>query len=424
MMLVKSYSLFILEQMRYFSFMNDVGKKSSDRSLKNRLLIIFLILPFLQPNFLNFISPVHNFFIIWQVFNLMMLMIFYLSRNKISLYFLLLFIWRLYIFLVSTIQQHSIDFSSLSRTVMIFGISLIIELGFRRSPLDTLWGIYIVAIIISLWNLVSCLKGGMLIHLGTPYYVYGLRTRFTDSTIPLIIISMLISWLKSRRLFSSLSIFTIMVVGFQLVYEWVATGIFVLVLIVLLVLLETLGKFRLLPKTTFLSGIIVLISIVFFRIQNTFSFIIVDLLHKSLDFHGRITIWDSAIQIIKLNPIFGFGEKNNGGFVNIWWSQELAPAHDTLLQLLHDGGIISAFLLFIIYLYAVNQIANKDVERSIANLLSVAVLATCFAILTELTYYYAYFYILPAICANVYKLISTNRVETDRKSIKSKRSTL
>lgn len=397
-----------------FSFMNYVDQKRSNGALKNRLITIFLILPFLQPNFLNFYSSIHKFFVVWQVLNLMILIILYLSQQKISLYFLLVVVWRLYVFVVSVSQQHSIDFSSLLRTVMIFGISLIIELGFRRSPLDTLWGIYIVAIAISLWNLVSCLKGGILIHFDTTYYVYGLRTRFTDSTIPLVVVSMLISWIKKKEIFSLLSIFTIILVGFQLIYEWVATGIFVLVLIILLVLAEMFWKSRLYPKTTFVSGLIVLISVVFFRIQNIFSFIIVDLLHKSLDFHGRISIWDSAIEIIKLKPILGFGERNNGGFVSVWWARELAPAHDTLLQLLHDGGIISAILLLIVYLYAVNQLANKSLESNISNLLSVAVLATCFAILTELTYYYAYFYILPAICANAYQLININRAKFDK----------
>lgn len=395
--------------------MDYVGQKSSNGSLKNRLLIIFLVIPFLQPNFLNFYSSIHNIFSIWQILNLMILVILYLLQSKVSVYFLLIFAWRLYVFIVSIIQQHSIDFTSLSRTAMILGISLIIELGFRESPLDTLWGIYIVAIVISLGNLVSCLKGGVLIHLGTPYYVYGLRTRFTDSLIPLIVISMLISWIKKKEVFSFLSVFTIIVTGFQLVYEWVATGIFVLVLIVTLVLLGKLWQFRLYPKTTFLGGIIALIAIIFFRIQNAFSFIIVDLLHKSLDFNGRITIWDSAIEIIKLNPILGVGEKGNGGFVNVWWSQSLAPAHDTLLQLLHDGGIISALLLFMVYLYAVNQLVNRNLDTNVSNLLIVAVLATCFAILTELTYYYAYFYILPAMCANVYQLVDVHKVEGNNK---------
>ncbi|WP_230083883.1 O-antigen ligase family protein [Companilactobacillus futsaii] len=379
-------------------------KQSKHVNFKNRILTFFFVFPFLQPDVLNFVSNVHRFFVVWQVINLVALLVLYLFEKRLSVFFLMMILWRFYIFLLSYFKQGTIGTTSLNRTVFIFGIVLVIEIGFRKNALDTLWGIYLVAILISILNLLSCLKGGVLIHNNVEYFVYGLRTRFTDSAIPLTVLAMLISWLKNKRIFSGISIFTIILVGFQLVYEWVATGIFALILIVSFCLLGSIFKFKLFPKTTFLAGLAFVILVVFYRIQNYFSFIIVDLLHKTLDFHGRIPIWDIAIDSFKSSPVFGFGENQTGRFIKVWWSETLAPAHDMILQVLHDGGLISAMALFVIYMYAVSRLAKYNVDIEIKNILTIAVLATCFAILTEITSYYSYFYILPAICANIEKI--------------------
>lgn len=373
-------------------------------SIRNILLSMLFVFPFLQPDVVNFYPSIHKYFVLFSILNLIVLLIVYVHQKKLSIYFIALLIWRSYIFFDTIIQLRKIDFSSLYRTVFILGISLIIELGFRKAPLDTLCGIYIITMFISLLNLVSCLKGGVLFNNGVPYFVYGLRTRFTDSAIPLIVISMLISWIRKGRLFSMLSILTISVVGFQLFYEWVATGIFVLALIILLCVIGSLNRIKFYPKITFLIGISTLIAVTFFRIQNYFKFIIVDVLHKSLDLHGRTAIWDSAMSFIKQKAIFGYGEEQMGRFIKVWWSPTPVPAHNMLLQVLHDGGIVSAILLFAILLYAVNRVSKVNLEMNVSNLLVVTMLAMCFSILTEISFYYVYFYILPALCANSGKI--------------------
>lgn len=365
-------------------------------ALKNRILIAFLILPFLEPEIFNFFTKIHMFFLVWECFNLLILIIMFLYKKKASIYVVLILMWRFYLMFITYFENGSLSRAVISRTIFIIGITLVIQIGMNSYPMDTLWGIYFVMICLSIINLISCFKGGILQSNGSPYFLFGLRTRFTDSAIPVTVISLIISWITKKKIFSSITVFTLFVVGLQLLNQWVATGIFVLFILIFLIYFATIGHYRLPPKTSLSAGILFLISIVFFRIQNYFSFIIVNLLHKSLDFHGRIDIWNNAILIIKEKLVTGVGEVGDGGFIPVWWSYKLAPAHDMILQLLHDGGLISSVLLFLIFIYAVNRINKLD--SVVSNILVAGIIATCLAVLTEVTYYYSYFYILPALC--------------------------
>ncbi|AVK62243.1 hypothetical protein C5Z25_10870 [Lactobacillus sp. CBA3605] len=380
-------------------------------SLNNRLFIVFLILPFLEPEFLNFHARINAFFLLWEIFNCLFLIYIYIKKRQFSPYFGVIFLWRFYIGLISLIKNGNIDKTSLGRTVFILGLTLAIELGLKSAPMDTLWGLFYVMLGLSSFNLLSCFTNGMVVNNGVPYYVFGLRTRFTDSAVPLITLSLLLSWFSEHKLFSKISITALVIVVVQLLVKWVATGIFVVLILLLVVMISDHYSWRIPPRTSLLVGIGFIISIVFFRIQSLFSFIIVNLLHKSLDFHGRIEIWNAAIKVIKTSLFTGFGEKGDGGFVYVWWAPTLAPAHDMLLQLLHDGGLISCALLLLAYYLAVNNLRNID--KRTANILTAAVLATCFAVLTEITSYYAYFYILPVLCSCAQQLRELGTQEND-----------
>ncbi|TGD22750.1 hypothetical protein EGT49_08190 [Companilactobacillus suantsaicola] len=369
----------------------------SKATLKNRLFVALMILPFLEPEIFNFYPKIHIAFFAFEFLNMLLLLIMFLYKKQFSVYLFLIIIWRIYLMVVTYISSGYLSNAVISRTVMIIGIVLVIDIGFSRSYVDTLWGIYLIMITLSIINLITCIMGGLIQRNGIPYYLFGLRTRFTDSAIPIMIVSILISWISKKKLFSFISYFSLVVVGLQLINQWVATGIFVIVALVAFILIGKNYNFRYPAITSTLLSFFFLVSVVFFRIQNYFSFIIENILNKSLDLHGRIDIWNDAISIISLRKWFGYGEIGDGGFIPVWWSYKLAPAHDMLLQVLHDGGLISCVILLIILMYAVNQTKHSNVI--IANILVSGMIALIISVLTEITYYYSYFYIVPVLCA-------------------------
>lgn len=94
----------------------------------------------------------------------------------------------------------------------------------------------------------------------------------------------------------------------------------------------------------FLMVIVINIAIVILRIQDIFSFIIKDILHKELDFTQRTSIWDQALVYIIKSPFLGYGNGTNGKFLNIAGYE--IPAHNLFLDIILQGGFIT-FVLFL-----------------------------------------------------------------------------
>ena len=99
---------------------------------------------------------------------------------------------------------------------------------------------------------------------------------------------------------------------------------------------------------------------VIFRLQNIFSFLIVNILKKDLTFSNRTYIWDYIINYIKSKPIFGYGIQESSIRYNISNVYQAYHAHNLILELLYRGG----FVLLIIFVYmvylTVRKLKNND----------------------------------------------------------------
>ena len=59
--------------------------------------------------------------------------------------------------------------------------------------------------------------------------------------------------------------------------------------------------------TLVIISIVIFVSIVFLRLQEVFSYLIVNILGKDLTFTGRTVIWDYYINEIKNSWVIGYG---------------------------------------------------------------------------------------------------------------------
>ncbi len=113
------------------------------------------------------------------------------------------------------------------------------------------------------------------------------------------------------------------------------------------------------------------IGIVFFRIQEVFSFIIEDILHRNLSFTGRTTIWNYYIeQFIDagiVNKLFG-----NFGATSLQ-----VNSHNMFLGLLSFTGMVGLFLFAILIIFSATNL-YKEKNTDIAKVVSIILF--CFLI--------------------------------------------
>ena len=111
-----------------------------------------------------------------------------------------------------------------------------------------------------------------------------------------------------------------------------------------------------------------MVTIIFFvlfiilRMQNLFSYILVDLLGKDLTFNGRTLIWDYAIELFKKNPLLGTGMEVYETRLQV---KGMYHAHNTYLNILMEGGVLGFVIYITILLVEGKQLVKNNVINSI-----------------------------------------------------------
>ncbi|WP_423220497.1 O-antigen ligase family protein [Bifidobacterium imperatoris] len=142
----------------------------------------------------------------------------------------------------------------------------------------------------------------------------------------------------------------------ELIIGGSGTGLIVLFVFIVLCLLELKHR-TISPNLSLIVLLASFLGIVVFRIQNIFSFLIVDVLHKSLTLSDRTYIWDSAIESILSHLILGTGITDSlSGNVHLKLSYLVKDifAHDLYLDYLLMGGV-PALCIFICLLISVKN---------------------------------------------------------------------
>ena len=177
---------------------------------------------------------------------------------------------------------------------------------------------------------------------------------------------------KNKFTFTNIIIVWITTVLFSLKY-WSATNIVAVFVFFISLLISK--KFKIANIVSYVGVYLVsFVSIVLFNAQYLLSFLIVDVLHKSLNLSLREYVWrDFKNEIVK-SPIMGFGYQND-----LLYNPEqkrMLYAHNHILQELFNGGIV----MYLIYIWFVILPAKKLWENR-DNEISKALSSIIFAIL-------------------------------------------
>ena len=164
----------------------------------------------------------------------------------------------------------------------------------------------------------------------------------TDNTYaPFLICFLLLGELCKARISKKMYIGMWIIALITAIKIWSATcliGLFVYILILFSRNIKNaLGEINI-RKIVIAFGVL-FIFIYYFKIQNLFAFIFVNILGKDLTLTGRVELWGMSIEMIKDKWLIGWGNKNNGAIIlrgYYYWY-----AHNIVLDILLQGGVVT-----------------------------------------------------------------------------------
>lgn len=123
-----------------------------------------------------------------------------------------------------------------------------------------------------------------------------------------------------------------------------------------------------------IGSLVVDVGIVFFNIQEIFAFIIEGILNRELTFTGRSIIWETSIEAF-LEGDFWYGLGNSlsfgyNGWGNLGWEEEKYSAHNHILTVLTNTGVIGIIIelvFFIIILRYILKIRERELKYALSS---------------------------------------------------------
>lgn len=299
-------------------------------------------------------------------------------------------------------------------------IAIIIDYNMRKNSESCLAQLSFMCIVWLMINALTWTPNGLFDTSYGRAFFLGIRTRAIDVALPAMIFSMLYAVLQlqlERKLRAFIVPLLVIVPFFWFSYmEDVSNGIVCSVLMILLLLFGEKVEARKL-KWVYVATIILNIAVVFFRIQNVFQWLIVDILGESLSLSNRTFIWDGAILrwIQSIGTIL-FG--NGVGIRDSFYVSDMGNAHNQYLQFLVDGGCVKLVLYFVMIFISVKKICNAK-RSKLASIALGGLCITSVVMLSECCCETAYFPVVLVVLYHLYNLVlhESNQIEEKNNGI-------
>src|SRR5699024_8702755 len=295
--------------------------------------------------------------------------------NVIIFVIIIYFLWR-----SLTSYFYSDNVLDLTNSVKVITLALFINITIKKYTRSILFSLSILFSIYIYINFMSIylFPNGLYIvdrpSSGTTVgWFLGIANQFAYVIIPGLTFIILNAYYKYRKI-NILTWITIIISLLSLIKVWTATGI---VSIFFIILLSIYISFRPNPKYTnfyMFSYIYIFIYLMIFNLEKIppIKIIVVDLLQKDLTLSFRTVIWEKALSVIESSLIFGHGINTYvlAGEVTSF------AAHNLLLQIILDSGIVGVTLILIIIL-----ISGRQLQYNRSRAISYIILSGVFAIL-------------------------------------------
>lgn len=320
------------------------------KTIRLYLLYIFLLLPFFEMPYLftinSTIGTIYKFHKIISGLLIILLVLKKRTYSKVINYIVLYLI----VLTISTFSNSG-DFQYLFTLVLgILTLSLITDYGLKNHT-DYFLGAFETMLSIMIYlNFITIIlnPNGLYMATDTFYtenWLLGYRNSLILYVLPALLCSVIISYKNhGKLLFRTKILFLVSVVSTILSgSSTLLVGLFLIFVFMFFRKIFT-SKKVLNVKTYVITYIISFLGIIILRVQNIFSFIIVNILKRDLTFTGRVYIWDYVLEFIKLKPLLGYGVESTivrYAKTNYWKSFH---AHNMILEVLYKTGFIGLII--------------------------------------------------------------------------------
>ncbi len=354
-------------------------------------IVIFILIIYFEPQLFkedcySILPKIDNVFKILKLIGFVIISIIYFCDNlykdgkiKISKLLLCVIIFQLLGLISTCVNSGSVSRfvgPAITTIVMIMIAEWLIE---KEILFDALKKINIYFRMCFIINVISIiLVDYFKILPGQDIYFLGIDNRWIFTYLPWITFEFMIAINENNKkkafkyfIFAELT----------LVYKWsISAMICSLLWIIVFIKANKLNKYAI--QTYFLT-LFLNISIVVFKIQNHFKFLLQNILHKSLTLSGRIFLWDKVLRDLETHPFIGWGMQSiefdkNYFFTSTDYKLDFlaaSHAHNSYMTVLYRYGICGLLLYIMIWILSIKKL-KQNRNHPLAKVIFISFLIT------------------------------------------------
>ena len=348
------------------------------------IFILFLLIPFFEPDYIIVTCfKIHQIYKIWQYISCCLIFILYIKESKISKFWIILLLYKLIILISTYINPNGEMFYSIQNMIQILALCSIIEyLINKKLHIEMFKVLNFIFQVLVYMNLLTMIlyPNGLYFSLYSNNWLLGYDNLHIVTFIPAMTFAVICSYFKKNKI----DLYTICFLLICNISVFIRMSANSLVCIIIFDLLLLISKKNILNNAFFklknyvIFYIIFFYSIIIYRIQNSFKWIIVDVLNKDLTFSGRTYIWDKVMDYVKKQPIIGYGVENTTIRTIKNGSISATHSHNHVLEVLYQGGYVG-LVLFCTLMYLVIKEIRKNSKNYTTKIISIAI--ACFIIM-------------------------------------------
>lgn len=347
---------------------------------KKKILYLLILLPFFKPDGIKNFTIINSIFLVMKFISLSLvvyIIVKYLIQKKRNIFnngfWGLTIFWGIY--LINNIKKGYFDSSILNYSIFTLSLMLLFAiadnkeetfyLSFGLHKIFIVWfWIQSISMILGLFGIAifgRFTNGDLSYYLGPDNY-----SAFMMIPIMCFIIYYNIHY-RSIEItdIKNISYILINTILNLLVKSYTAFFGALILLIVIESLKVNKKIFKMVTfKNIFIFGAIFLVFVIVFKIQNYFSWLLVDIMGKSVSLSSRTIIWDDAIGIIKNNLLFGVGSFTPHE-ISSYVLYGTTHTHNIILELILRTGILGTLGYLTYLFYPLKKEKNNNSELAI-----------------------------------------------------------
>ncbi len=381
--------------------------------IKSNYIMLFLLIPFFKPicfQYYSTLQGLENLFVGWKILSAAVCFVFVVSYmwsySRLPKLVAFVSLFEICI-VVSTLINRGDLMRALIDMVSIVSYTALLILGIKYNGsgivhlLSRLLGVLLLINLLSVVLFPTGLPADLYTNPENPLYFMVIdngSALFLSFSIAIFAIDGLISQ-GAVRLGGKILILCAILNG---VLVKSATAIFTvaLICIALLFILKSDFSKHQNPAILFLVYIGVFIYLITMQDNIVSEFILKNIFNRSANFTGRYFLWESAINMIKTQPWFGYG-RSAQDYISAWGGY--FSSHNYVLETLLQGGIVSLGFFILNVIFAIKKSLYTR-HLKITAVLVFGLVTVLIAALMEAAVHSVYIFGIISLCAGSYYL--------------------